>query len=359
MWQRFSCDPQVIFKAFHCQAYDEDSELGLTRSFLDADLEVQCDGSLEHARIKLLAYVFMVLWPAGLVLLYTVLLMVIGRRRRAGTLDALTRQTSFLHASYTLSYNYWEALELVRRTILLGWVILVDVSARLVVGLLVSLVWLVALLTAKPYVRMIDNVLAACCATALVFIFLGGHLVRIYEQIASAWQAQVGGAEEETAVLSQRIVGFLGAEVLTAWLIGLCMLSVVIAACTIVYEMRLLSRAVRARWERDHTFVVPRECTRGRFHTFISHNWRSAQDQARSIKQLLSALVPGLRVRTLATAHATHATRSAPPPRPLPPPRPHPLSPTWPCRCPRSGWTWMICAARLAPRRPTPPTLST
>ena len=293
----------MIFKAFHCQAYDEDSELGLTRSFLDADLAIQCDGSPEHARIKLLAYVFMMLWPAGLVTLYAMLLMVVGRRRRAGTLDALTRQTRFLHASYTPSYHYWEALELVRRTILLGWVMLVDPAARLVVGLLVSLVWHVALLIAKPYVRMVDNVLAACCSTTLVFIFLGGLLVRIYEQIASAWQAQVGGAEEESAAVSQRIVGFLGAEVLTAWLIGLCMLSVVIAACTVVHEMRLLSRAVRARWERDHTFVVPRECTRGRFHTFISHNWRSAQDQARSIKQLLSALVPGLRVRTLPTAH--------------------------------------------------------
>ena len=42
---------------------DEDSELGVTSSFLAADLSIVCDGSGEHARIKLLAYVFMVRIP--------------------------------------------------------------------------------------------------------------------------------------------------------------------------------------------------------------------------------------------------------------------------------------------------------
>ena len=39
---------QTIFAAFRCNAYDEDNETFEMRSFLSADLSVECDGSLEH-----------------------------------------------------------------------------------------------------------------------------------------------------------------------------------------------------------------------------------------------------------------------------------------------------------------------
>ena len=72
------------------------------------------------------------------------------------------------------------------------------------------------------------------------------------------------------------------------------------------------------RWEEDRTVVRPAVLESARFHAFLSQcvepashphlsptlsvvllvrsNWASGQDQARSLKQLMQALVPGLKV---------------------------------------------------------------
>ena len=58
---------QAVFNSFLCDVYDEDSEAYTTRSFLRADIVISCDGGNEHERIKVLAYIFMALWPVGVV----------------------------------------------------------------------------------------------------------------------------------------------------------------------------------------------------------------------------------------------------------------------------------------------------
>ena len=49
-------------------------------------------------------------------------------------------------------------------------------------------------------------------------------------------------------------------------------------------------------WELDGTEVIPPLLDSSRFHAFISHNWGTGQDQARTIKAQLSALVPDLKI---------------------------------------------------------------
>ena len=41
---------------------------------------------------------------------------------------------------------------------------------------------------------------------------------------------------------------------------------------------------------------MPPVLVKGRYHTFLSHNWRTGQDQARTIKSQLTSLVDGLTV---------------------------------------------------------------
>ena len=140
---------QAVFRAFLCVAYDEDSAESTTRSFLLADLAVSCDGGAEHARIKALAYAFIALWPVGLVLLYAALLLRCGPRLRANAPDALTRATRFLHGEYETVFYYWELVELLRRTTLVGYVLLIPAEQaffRIVLGLLVSNLYLLGLL---------------------------------------------------------------------------------------------------------------------------------------------------------------------------------------------------------------------
>ena len=62
----------------------------------------------------------------------------------------------------------------------------------------------------------------------------------------------------------------------------------------IIAELRKERRVLK--WEADHTVVEPARLPEARFHAFLSHNWASGQDQARGIKELMQALVPGLKV---------------------------------------------------------------
>lgn len=58
---------------------------------------------------------------------------------------------------------FWEVLELMRRTTLTGWVLLINEQhafLRLIVALFVSLAALLAIVSLKPYRRAEDTLLA-------------------------------------------------------------------------------------------------------------------------------------------------------------------------------------------------------
>ena len=119
---------------------------------MQADLSVSCkDGRVEgaadgsdtgeHDSIKALASVFIVLWPIGVLALYAVLLFKASPHLRAGKVTALTQATAFLHAEYQPAHFYWELVELLRRTTLMGYVLLVPTGEeffRLLVGSMVQ-----------------------------------------------------------------------------------------------------------------------------------------------------------------------------------------------------------------------------
>ena len=73
----------------------------------------------------------------------------------------LTRATRFLHKDYKVDYFAWELIELTRRNLLVGWVLLIPADKtflRLVFALLLSIASLTLLLSVDPYARAEDNV---------------------------------------------------------------------------------------------------------------------------------------------------------------------------------------------------------
>ena len=55
----------------------------------------------------------------------------------------MARSTSFLHRDYYPECCYFELIDLVRRTVLMGWVLLIDETSsfvRILIGLMFSLV---------------------------------------------------------------------------------------------------------------------------------------------------------------------------------------------------------------------------
>ena len=88
---------------------------------------------------------------------------------------------------------------------------------RIVVGLLVSIAYLICLLATKPYVSLVDDHLATGLNAILVFVFLGAMLIRIHTQISERYGPSAAA----------KILAFENTETLTIVLAGLCLLSVV------------------------------------------------------------------------------------------------------------------------------------
>lgn len=80
---------------------------------------------------------------------------------------------------YRIEFYYWEVIELIRRTVIVGWVLLIPTSEsflRLVVALLLSIASLTLLLTFQPYKVPADNVLAGLCQLTIAIVFIGATL---------------------------------------------------------------------------------------------------------------------------------------------------------------------------------------
>ena len=126
------------------------------RYYLHADYAVRCTDdahrSEEHDAIKAVAYVLMALWPVGVPLLFGALL---HKSRAAPDQRRLAGAIGFLRNDYTneLVASYWELLELCRKEVLTGFLLLVPQhlnSLRIVFGLLLSISHLTLLLSARP-----------------------------------------------------------------------------------------------------------------------------------------------------------------------------------------------------------------
>ena len=98
---------KTTFEAFLCKEYDVDSDAGTTRSFLIADLTVECN-TAQHEGAMAMAYVFIAIWPVGVVAAYVGLLALCWPTLRAHETSDLTRATKFLHgALYILCFIFY------------------------------------------------------------------------------------------------------------------------------------------------------------------------------------------------------------------------------------------------------------
>ena len=149
------------------------------------DASVEC-GTSEHDSITLLAIFLLLLWPFGSLALYTSLLAACYRPLQAKTANALTEATAFLHREYKRRWYWWEAVELARKLVLTGAVLLIPEERaflRLVVATLICSCYAVGLAAVRPYKRIEDSVLAVamslvrspcffCLWRGFVFVFV-------------------------------------------------------------------------------------------------------------------------------------------------------------------------------------------
>jgi hypothetical protein len=163
-----------------------------------------------------------------------------------------------------VEYFYWEILELVRRTILIGWVLMLPddrVFLRLVVATLLSVGSLTLLLSTRPYKRGEDSLLSAGCQLALVFSFIGASYIRLFVEFSRYLPYSV----------VRRVMAFESTTQLAALLISL---TLVMAAVMLVMMIQLIRKEGSRQTIRLVTTNMPPQLTvekNQKWALFLSH----------------------------------------------------------------------------------------
>ena len=105
----------TIFRARACVGFGEDDMSGPTRRerfYLRSDLSVECYASEKYERLEALMWVFVGVWPVGMVLFYALVLYPCRHAMIKGEMTSLTRSVSFLTKEYEPHVYFWEVLDL-------------------------------------------------------------------------------------------------------------------------------------------------------------------------------------------------------------------------------------------------------
>ena len=229
------------------------------------DASVEC-GTDDHESITDVAIGFIVLWPAGSLVLFTSLLAACYKPLQAKSPNALTRATAFLHREYEKTWYWWEAVELARKLVLTGFVLLIPEErafVRLVVATLICSCYAVALAVVRPYKRVEDNVIAVATSLVLLLLFLGTNWSTIFLGIEER-----SGSDDADAVL-----GFRSRNASVDMMIGLVAVVLVFFSIGAIAAARRVAKVPTIRLASTKQ---PPELSIGTdltWHLFLSHIW--------------------------------------------------------------------------------------
>mmetsp|Transcript_10152 Transcript_10152/g.33311 ORF Transcript_10152/g.33311 Transcript_10152/m.33311 type:complete len:484 (+) Transcript_10152:691-2142(+) len=195
-------------------------------SYLRRDASIECFTD-KHQFIIDRAIIFAGVWVGGSLILYSSLLAACYTPLRAKVSSPLTRATAFLHQEYTTTFFWWEALELARKLILNGIVLLIQEEhafLRLVVAVLLSSCYLTALAATQPYRKFEDYALAVATNLVLLVNFVLAGWCSIFLNIEER-----SGKEEAITIFGFNSADWIAVTMLSLTF-GMTVLFVVLAA---------------------------------------------------------------------------------------------------------------------------------
>mmetsp|Transcript_8595 Transcript_8595/g.26483 ORF Transcript_8595/g.26483 Transcript_8595/m.26483 type:complete len:1239 (-) Transcript_8595:80-3796(-) len=279
-----------IFLARECVSYDTDDlrSQRVRRSYLLADLSMSC--SAADRKLSPYFWSLFVLWPVLVPLVLLVLVLAIRPAVRAQRHTALVEATRFLWRDYTPGMLFWEVLDTVRRLWLTALILFVDTEygarkfLRLIIGAIVSAMYLTILALARPYKRQDDLYLACLSNLLLACCFCSGMAIKLCDEDDGWAETCYGFTSFTTGYLSTVFVTGLTLTMLVC-AIGVIAINTVSAAA--VPTFRLASTG------REPLLDLPKECS---FHAFISHAWGTGQDQTHSVVRKLQLTLPAVKI---------------------------------------------------------------
>jgi len=275
-----------IFSTFSCAGFGYDDALDEVQYFLNADFSLMCDGD-DYKEAVGLASILIFVWPVGIPILFLGLLLA-SRVNVDGWPIALSRAVQFLHIEYRSEFFYWELVEVGRKLVLTGFLLLIPLKLtllRLVVAILLTIAHLVVLQAASPYKQTSTFMVAMTVGLTLFCTLFMALLILLYESFPPREALDT--------------FGFKDVFPLTVLIIIFNALAAFFGFLFFCLQMRTERRTQATRrlryTDRKDQVHAPR-LGPGETHLFLSHVWGTGQDQMRVVKQRLVEMIPDLRV---------------------------------------------------------------
>ena len=306
-----------LFQPWSYDSFDVETPEGSLEatqlSYLRVDYQIVVDNDNEmYTSVRELSLLFIFIWPIGVPLLYLLVLWpnrydILQRHSTAGV-----RATAFLHREYEPQFFFWEAIFLLERLLIIGflqWIPPNLALVRLQVGQIVTLIYTVVLLLLRPFRRHDMNLLAISAQITLLAIFYGAINVKLFALLRESSPPEL--------LLAKRITGFSNATSFAGLIFSFNLLSLVSFVAMTIYQA-LTQRRIDSiiiekgppnfigqraatllqvhkdtppEWPEDREFKGPMK-----WHLFLSHTWKSGQDQVATIKRQMNLLLPGIKV---------------------------------------------------------------
>ena len=121
-----------------------------------------------------LAWAAVVIYPVGLVVLNASLLFCARKAITSKRETPLSKAIAFLHKEYEPHLFWWELVEMLRRFVLIGIMVVVYNGSmlQLTIGTLCAAILLFFQVQAAPFNDMADDYLAAAASFSLLILFL-------------------------------------------------------------------------------------------------------------------------------------------------------------------------------------------
>jgi hypothetical protein len=305
-----------------------------THLYLFADHSVRCsdhnDGgfvSSEHDGITTVSWIYVILWPLGVEVLFIALLYLARHEITTGRHGVLEGATSVLHREYKRTVFWWEAMELFRRTLLTGLLLLIPNThtvLRLLTATFICIIFSNVLCIAQPYRRDENNILGVMASTVLACTFLASLMIKLFDDFATV---DASGARS--------VLGYSSTDEIGATMIGFSALYLLLLVGSLVRLAVARTQQMRRRKEEQTKSQIRKAVTALQqirqpatfipFDKFLKLGRLIAHEQARNLGLLKSVdtyeevgrramLVSSCPVPTAKGTLTAHAPRRARPP---------------------------------------------
>ena len=234
--------------------------------------------SPQHESIKALAWAAIAIYPLGLLVVYGALLFAARTAIRKGKSTLLSEATRFLHREYESDFFWWELMEMARRVVLVGIMVLVwrGSITQLVLATVLNQIFLLLQMQSGPFRDTSDDYLANASSFSLVIVFLCCIIFKIgsLTELDVLKRRMAPEQREAFDVPADYLLVVLVVSVIATLFLsfGLLLKQLAIEQARIAREEKM-AKARRLRDKATHGEVEVPPCKEDHYHTFLSHVW--------------------------------------------------------------------------------------